>query len=81
MTVSPQWPQDGNRQPSVGGSGVESGDSVNSPTLPPTLFQLPNLNQEARGHAQSDQASIDQASIIGTSGARQSGIPGLAEIG
>lgn len=47
MTVSPKWPQDGNRQPSVCDNGVESGNSTDSAALPPTLFELPNLNQPA----------------------------------
>lgn len=61
MTVSPQWPQDGNRQPSVGGNGVESDDTLDLPVLPPTLFELRNLNQEARGHANTDLPSVNQS--------------------
>ena len=45
MTVSPAWPQDGNRQPKAADNGVESDDSIRSPALPPTLFKLPNLNR------------------------------------
>ena len=47
MTVSPQRPQDGNHQPSVGGNGVRSDETLDSQALPPTLFKLPNLNTEA----------------------------------
>ena len=61
MTVSPQWPQDGNRQPSVGVNGVESDNSCDSPALPPTLFELPNLNQEPRVQPQANQTPNNQA--------------------
>ncbi len=61
MTVSPQWPQDGNRQPSVGGNGVESDNSCDSPALPPTLFELPNLNQAPRVQPQANRTPTKEA--------------------
>ncbi len=79
MTVSPQWPQDGKRHPGVDGSGLESEDSLDSPTLPPTLFELPNLNQEARGQAQTDQQPVNQTPL--TEAPAHSDSPGLAELG
>ncbi|MGI9473984.1 MAG: hypothetical protein ACR2NZ_20765 [Rubripirellula sp.] len=44
MTVSPQWPDEGNRQPHHDGNGPEADDSHRPNALPPTLFKLPNLN-------------------------------------
>jgi hypothetical protein len=49
MTVSPEWPQDGDRRPKADDNGVESGDNSNEPALPPTLFKLPDLNREEEG--------------------------------
>jgi len=45
MTVSPEWPQDGNRRPRPAAGGA-SGDRARDPALPPTLFKLPNLNRD-----------------------------------
>ena len=63
MTVSPQWPQDGDRQPKAVGNGVESDSTSAAPALPPTLFKLPNLkrNHESRApnqHPQSPNPSL-----------------------
>ena len=44
MTVSPQWPDEGSRPPQQPASGRETDDSYRTNALPPTLFQLPNLN-------------------------------------
>lgn len=59
MTVSPQGSQDGDHPPSIGVNGVESGASLGSPALPPTLFKLPNLNSVDRGQVQLDQSPAD----------------------
>ena len=45
MTVSPPWPQDGNQLPKAADNGVGSDEGHRSPSLPPTLFALPNLNR------------------------------------
>ena len=44
MTVSPQWPDEGSRASQQPASGRETDDSHRTNALPPTLFQLPNLN-------------------------------------
>ncbi len=80
MTVSPQWPQDGNRQPSVGGNGVESDNSLDSPALPPTLFELPNLNQEARVQPKPIRSLAINAAHEAPD-VHQSRHPGLADFG
>jgi hypothetical protein len=51
MTVSPQWPQDGDRQPKAAGNGAELDSTSAAPALPPTLFKLPNLK---RNHESQD---------------------------
>lgn len=44
MTVSPQWPDEGSRASQQPASGRETDDSHRTNALPPTLFQLPNLD-------------------------------------
>lgn len=52
MTVSPNRPQDGNLQPTAGGSGVGPNDRSRPVETPPTLFKLPNLGAtRTRGQA------------------------------
>lgn len=51
MTVSPQWPDEGSRPPHYEGNGVKSNDIHRPNALPPTLFQLPNLNADRTGSA------------------------------
>ncbi len=46
MTVSPQWPDEGNRQPFPEGNADPVPQNRRSIALPPTLFRLPNLRGE-----------------------------------
>ena len=43
MTVSPKWPDEGNRPPFQEGNADHAQQGRCSSALPPTLFQLPNL--------------------------------------
>ena len=64
MTVSPQWPDEGNRPPFPEGNADPAQQNRRSIALPPTLFRLPNLRGEgvfSRGPAANQQSNPPSA--------------------